>query len=356
MVGCVREPEELRVIAWPAFQSRTDNPYTYLLYTRIACLGVQVEDCSPLKLIFGRHHIWHVHWPESILNLPQPWKAVPLTLALQVFVKLSRLKGTKIVWTVHNLQSHDGLYPELESRLWHHFVTRLDGYIALTEGGRADALARHPSLRDRPGFVIPHGPYRAVYPDSVTRLEARSRLGLPRDARVLVWLGQVRPYKNLTHLIETFHHVPDSDTYLVVAGKPSTSELAQQVRQAAGRDARVLLHLDFIPDDEVQVYLRAADLVVLPYREVLNSGSAILALSFACPVLVCEQGAMAELQHSMGREWVHTYHGELRPETLREALDWALRTPRDLTRPFRELSWDTIARQTLAAYQEISAG
>jgi beta-1,4-mannosyltransferase len=99
--------------------------------------------------------------------------------------------------------------------------------------------------------------------------------------------------------------------------------------------------------------LRAADLVVLPYREILNSGSAILALSFARPVLVPAQGAMTELQRDMGREWVRTYPGELRPRTLADALHWARQTPRDPARLFPNMSWETIARQTLRAYLAI---
>lgn len=93
--------------------------------------------------------------------------------------------------------------------------------------------------------------------------------------------------------------------------------------------------------------------MVLPYREILNSGSAILALSFGRPLLVPAQGALCELAQRAGAAWVRTYIGELQPATIREALDWAAVTPRDPAQLFRELSWETIARQTLLAYQAI---
>lgn len=345
----------MRIIAWPAFRNRHDNPYNALLYTRLTGLGVEVEDFSPRKLLFGRHDVWHLHWPESVLNLPQTWLALPLVYTLVALLKFAKRRGTTIIWTVHNLRSHDRRYPRLESRLWRALVAHLDGYIALTEGGQAGALARFPSLRDRPGFIIPHGHYRAVYPDTVTRAEARARLGLPAEARVLGWLGQIRPYKNVAHLIATFRALPSPDTYLLIAGKPGSQELATEIRVAAQGDPRIRLALGFVPDDEVQVYLRAIDLVVLPYQEILNSGSAILALSFDRPVLVPDRGTMAELQRSVGAAWVRTYDGQLTPTMLRDALAWALATPRDLAALFRELSWEAIAGQTLTAYQTLSA-
>ncbi len=355
MSGQARQGKPLRVIAWPAFRNHGDNPYNSLLYSRLTPLGVRVVDFLPHKLLFGRHDVWHIHWPDAILNLPWRWLVRPLVYTFRLLLRLARRRGTKVVWTVHNLRAHEGRFPDLEARLWADLLAHLDGFIALTEGGRLTALERHPALGDRPGFVIPHGDYRPAYPDTLTRPEARARLGLPPDARVLLWLGQIRPYKNLPHLIATFRRLPDPDLRLVIAGKPAIPELARQVADAAAGDARVRTHLDFVPAGEVQVYMRAADLVVLPYREVLNSGSAILALSFARPILVPDRGALAELQRGVGPEWVRTYPGDLDPAALRAALAWALHAPRDHGRLFRELSWETIARQTLAAYRTISA-
>lgn len=358
MVGRGRTRGALRVVAWPAFINRHQNPYTSLLYGAMARLGVRVEDFLPWKLLLGRPDVWHIHWPESILNLRRRWLARPLAFLLRVLLRVARAHGVKIIWTVHNLQSHEGRYPALECRLWQTLVNQLDGFIALSEGGKRLVLRRYPPLRRRPGFVIPHGDYRAAYPNTITRAEARSRLDLPERARVVVSFGQVRPYKNLPHLIRTFGALAAPDTYLVVAGNPSGPDVAAEIRATAGDDPQIRLHLDFVAGEDVQIFLRAADLAVLPYREVLNSGSAILALSFACPILVPARGAMAELQRDMGWEWVRTYGGELRPETLREALGWALQARRDPARLLHESphrSWEAIARQTVAAYAAIGA-
>lgn len=350
-----RAEQPLRVIAWPAFVNRQQNPYNALLYGELAALGVRVDDFFPHRLLFGRYDIWHLHWPESILNLPRPWQALPLALVLRFLLRVARVRGIKIVWTAHNLQSHEGRYPRVEARLWQALLGQVDAFIALTELGKRQALRRFPVLRGRPAFVIPHGPYRSCYADTISPRQAREHLGLPPAARVIVSLGQIRPYKNLPHLIRTFRQLPDHSARLLIVGQADDPALVAELRAAAAGDPRVRLGLAFIPPDEMQIYLRAADLVALPYREVLNSGSALLALSFARPVLIPARGAMNELRQEMGNEWVRTYHGALHPTTLAEALRWATDIPRDPARLFPGLSWDMIALQTLRAYRTLDA-
>jgi glycosyltransferase involved in cell wall biosynthesis len=274
---------------------------------------------------------------------------------LVVVTAALRLRKTSLVWTVHNVRGHEQWHGRLATRMWRWFVQRVDGYIALTPAGRAAALERFPDLRDRPGFVIPHGDYRGEYPDVVTRTTARAALGLPPNARVVAFFGTIRPYKNLPVLLDAFRLIPDVHWRLIVAGQPATPELGARLVQAAADDPRIRLDLAFVPRDQVQFYLRAADLVVVPYREILNSGSALLALSFDRPVLVPERGAMAELRETAGPEWVRTYPGELTPATLVGAMAWATATPRDAGRLLRHLDWDVIARQTVAAYEAVTA-
>jgi len=240
--------------------------------------------------------------------------------------------------------------------MWRWFVGRVDATIALTVGGQRAVLGRFPALRRRPSFVVPHGHYRGAYPDSMTPAEARRDLALPPDARVVLFFGSVRPYKNVTELIAAFHGVADERWRLVVAGQPAGVDDAAALRGQAAGDGRIRLDLGFVPAERVQVYLRAADLVVLPYREVLNSGSALLALSFDRPVLVPERGAMAELAATAGEAWVRTYRDTLDAETLRAAMAWAGACPPVAARVRDALCWDAIARQTIHAYEAARGG
>jgi len=344
---------DLKVLASPAYKNKIINPYNFLLYSHMSKLGVVVRDFELNMLFLSSWDIWHLHWPEGYLNDPSIVRASVLTGGLLGLIQCLKLKGTKIVWTVHNLRAHEGYHPKLERKFWELFTELLDGYIVLSETGRLELLKRYPNLRDIPGFVIPHGHYRGVYPNAIPKEKARRLLNLPLDAVIVTFIGQIRPYKNVPHLIRTFSMLNDSDVYLVIAGKPSSYSLEEEILKLSRSCGRVKLYLEFIPPEKIQIFLNSADLVVLPYSEIFHSGTALLALSFNRPVLVPNRGAMYELQRAVGRRWVRVYEPELTPDTLEYAIDWALKTTRPREAPLSKFDWENIARETVNAYRII---
>src|SRR5207253_2551648 len=132
------------------------------------------------------------------------------------------------------------------------------------------------------------------------------------------FVGRIEPYKNALALVRAFRATEDPALRLVVAGAADESDAAELRAEAAG-DSRIRLRLERVADSDLQTYLKAADLVVLPYRRIMHSGSALLALSFGRPVLVPDQGSLAELRAHVGAEWLRLYRGELTGATLREA-------------------------------------
>jgi beta-1,4-mannosyltransferase len=203
--------------------------------------------------------------------------------------------------------------------------------------------------------VIPHGHYRTSYPAPLDPAEARHALGLDPEATVVALVGYVRAYKNVPRLIQAFRAMPDRGLVLVIAGESKSPELSAQIREAAAGDPRIRLDLRFLDEEQVHRYLSAADLVALPYREVLNSGSAILALSLDRPVLAPDAASIVELQETVRPDWVRTYSGELTAEHLGSALEWVRQTSRPSPAPLASLDWDRIAAATLAAYREVLA-
>jgi len=344
----------LRVLAWPGLAARRSNPYTWLLYSHLAPLGVTVEEFTPGRALRGGYDLLHLHWPEKAMSSawPLPLRAAGAGLALAA-VTAARRHGARVIWTAHNARPHESRHPGLERRFWSALVRRVDGVIHPSEAGRRLVEARFPELVPRASAVIPMGHFRGSYPDRLSRAEARAALGLPDGARVLTFLGLVRAYKNVPHLVRTVRELPGEvgDVVLLVAGATQPPALADEVAAAAGRDPRIRLALGHVPDDRVQHYLRAADLVVLPFRDITNSGTALLALSFERPVLVPALGAMGEVRDLVGDDWVRTYEGELTPALLARALEWAGR-PRPGSPDLEPLAWPRIAEQTLALYQE----
>jgi len=215
------------------------------------------------------------------------------------------------------------------------------------------AQDRHPQLRDLFGTVIPHGHYKEEYP--VGPNDLRQQLGIPQHARVLLFFGAIRDYKNIPGLMKAFQEWQQQDAVLIVAGYCRDARLETAVRKQAEKIPNLHLEIRYIPKDSVYRYFSASDLVVLPYREILNSGTALLALTFGKPVLVPRKGAMAELQNNVGNTWIFTYPDVLQADTLASAMEWARNTQRPSAPPIDSLCWDRIAAATLNAYEAILA-
>jgi glycosyltransferase involved in cell wall biosynthesis len=340
------------VLGWPAFDNKTGNPYTRLLYEAVERRGVSVADVSTARVLRGTADVLHVHWPEDALTYRSPVTAAAYVALELALMAAARVRGAALVWTIHDLTPHEAPHPGLAPLFWRGFLPMVDGYTTLTAHAAAAARARFPRLAARPGAVIPHGHYRPAYPAPTSRRRARAHWGLPPDGPVAAYVGRIRPYKNVPALLAAFRQM-DGDARLLVAGAPRTPALGDRVARAAAQDPRVRTCLRFVARAEMPFVLGAADLVVLPYEQVLHSGTALLALSFDRPVLVPRRGALPELQAEVGPEWVRTYEGRLTPATLRAALRWARTTDRPDRAPLADRDWGPLARDTVAFYRRV---
>jgi beta-1,4-mannosyltransferase len=343
----------MRALIFPDNGPKISNPYCDLLYRNMEQFGASTQGFTPSRAIFGKYEIFHLHWPEYYLA-QSATKAFVGTAGLLFSILWMRLRGTRIIWTAHNLHSHKLLYPSAERWFWKRLMPTLDGFIALTEFSVSQARAEFPMLRSTPAFVIPHGDYRASYPKTVSGAEARRKLGIPAGKSVVLFFGGIYAYKNVPHLMDTFLRADLQDAVLLIAGAPSSAQEGHELAELAIHDSRIQLHLRRIPDDEVQDFFAAADLAVLPFREILNSGSAVLALSFDRPVLVPALGSMPELQTRVGGDWVRTYTGELDAPELAAAIAWARNSQRPANPDLSDFDWGSIARDTVAVYKQLT--
>jgi beta-1,4-mannosyltransferase len=338
----------MRILAWPTQSQR--NPYPKLLYSNLGPT-VQVEEFSARKIL-ERYSVWHVHWPDELL-IGDPLYVLSRIARFLAAVDCLRMRGTKIVWTIHNCSSHEKLHPSLEAWFWRRFIPRVDGVISLSSSGLSNALESFPALRKIPKIIIPHGHYRDEYP--FRNRDARPMLGIPSDARVLLFFGQVRPYKNVETLVRVFREVTTDSALLDIVGHSDSSTLSEKILREASSDNRVRVRLEFLRPDELFAHASAADVVVLPYREILNSGSAILGLSLNRPILVPDLGAMGDLKADFGETWVRTFSGDLSKNILEGALDWAAQT-RPSTCPMpAKYEWESIGRETVRFYEMVAS-
>ncbi|HYN38815.1 MAG TPA: hypothetical protein VES39_06170, partial [Rhodospirillales bacterium] len=173
MTAADREQEPLNVVARPAFKDAAKKPYNFLLYGALQQLGVHVCEYSARHLLHDRVDIWHIHWPESLLETRSGSGAWMSALKYRILLHIAHRRGIKLIWTIHDLVPHDIVYPRIEWPFWHEVIRRVDGVIALTQRGLDLARDRYPHLQQIPAFVIPHGHFRDAYPKSVSRDDAR---------------------------------------------------------------------------------------------------------------------------------------------------------------------------------------
>lgn len=295
------EGRPLTVAQFPDF---TDgNPYQRNLVEALRDDGDEVvlggsEGYLPLLRTAYREgvDVVHLHWLNVYLYGASGLGTAVTTLLTAFQLVVLRLAGVPVVWTVHNVYTHDAPNPRLERwfRRWFaRFVCRrIVVHCPAAEDAVVDAYRLPDRARDRVVVVVPHGHFADNYPQTATREAARDRLSLPDDATVFLAFGMVRPYKQVPALVETFRAVAGPDDRLVVAGNPNRDWLERAVRERADGDPRVRLDLRFVPDDEVGDYFAAADAVVLPYRDILTSGSAVLAMSFGRAVVAPRIGCL----------------------------------------------------------------
>jgi glycosyltransferase involved in cell wall biosynthesis len=287
-------PYRLSLIAFPI----SGDSYTESFYPALSALGVEVR----AGVFAGRWLVTnlrdvdyaHVHWPSFLYGAPTRGSCLYRFSIFLFFLLLCRWRRIRLVWTVHNLYPHDRcVIPQLD-RLARRLLVRLAARFAI-HGRSAAAEVRRafPAAADRV-VLIDHGHWVDRFPRSMSRGAACSELGLSESGFVYLFVGLCKPYKNIHGLIRAFNALPGNDV-LVIAGKFQDPGYEAAIRAAiGGSPKRILLHAGFIPDERLQVYLLAANIVVAPYLDVLTSGTAMLALSFGRPVIAPRIGFLKD--------------------------------------------------------------
>ncbi|WP_123621922.1 glycosyltransferase family 4 protein [Halorubrum sp. CSM-61] len=214
--------------------------------------------------------------------------------AFLIDVALVSLLGVGVVRTVHNERHHEGLYPHTE-RIVNECVFAVADAITVKCGAAADAIAAAYRVPEADEIaVVPDGSFVAAYENDVSREAARRDLGIDDDAFVVLFFGLIREYKGVPDLVEAFAALDAPDAELWLVGNPHDDRTEAQVAALARSDPRIETRLEFVPDERIQYYLNAADVLALPYRRILNSGTAHLGLSYGRPVIAPAIGCLPE--------------------------------------------------------------
>jgi len=246
-------------------------------------LRQNARDVDLLHFQWTHYHYTTLNWLRSVLEL----------IKFVGKLVLARGLGYKIVWTMHNYMPHERTYPLLHYTERFLMARLAHAVIVHCEYGRY--LLRRKLLRRGNLFVIPLGDFGPYLPPNLARQAARERLGIAKEALVFYFFGSIRPYKQIPQLLREFATVTGANLRLIITGATLNDALRTEVQQLAACDSRVQTRLEYIPDAELAVYLGAADVAVFPYRDILGSGSVMLALSTGLPVIAPQVGGLAEL-------------------------------------------------------------
>ena len=304
------------------------NPYQGMLFA-----GLDSVDAYPVAVADVVAHLenravsavpgtLNIHWTTPILQYAAgPYRAAIELDRFSAALHKFRAAGGRLVWTLHNVLPHEAKHVWAETQLAQLLADRADAIHALAEitARQASEVLR---LDPRKVVVIEHSSYLGRYPQWISREAARAQLGFGPDDKVLVALGGIRPYKGLGRLLDVFHELADEDPalQLLVAGKPAQTQETAGLERRCEQSPRVRSEFSHVPDDQLQVWFGAADLAVLPYSRILNSGVFWLAQTFGLPIVGPRTGALLDLADEPHVRLFNPRDDRSLKETLRAAV------------------------------------
>jgi D-inositol-3-phosphate glycosyltransferase len=275
--------------------------------------------------------------------------------------------GKKIALTAHNVNqakrdSKDSLLNRITLRIQY----KLCDHVFVHTHKMKSELCQDFGVAEKKVTVIRH-PINDAFPDtSLTPREAKQKLGLRDDERTIIYFGRIRPYKGIEYLLDAFRLlvVKRPDYRMILAGEPKkgSEEYLREIQQKAIREfaeGQVIQRIQFIPDEDMELYLKAADVLVLPYKEIFQSGVLFLAYSYGLPVVatdvgsfreeiiegstgfLCKPGDVASLAATLEKYFASDLYYELKSRR-QEIREYARRVH----------SWDAVAELTRKAYEE----
>ncbi|NBD26338.1 glycosyltransferase family 4 protein [Paenibacillus glycinis] len=332
------------VYMWP--KTSPHNKYSELLTNSIEQNGLQVEHYDQKAMFKPRRgDIVHLHWPSNSYTA----SAFPLTVVKSLFFALLLLAyrcfGMRLFWTVHNVWPHTGK-SGWDKLMRKYILTVCHEAFVMSESVKAEVAATF-GVPASKLVVTPHGHYVNAY--ARKGKDIRKQFGIAPDSFLFLFIGRINPYKGVDQLVEAYAQLGQGGCELLVAGHVDAGYDLGFIDRV--NDGTIHLYPQFVDDLELADYLEAADVIVLPYKQITTSGSAILALSHKKPVVAPRLGALGEYVS----EGCGILYDPDDPEGLLKALRLSMEmdakeTEMHIAAKLRELDWGRIAGKMIQIY------
>jgi glycosyltransferase involved in cell wall biosynthesis len=304
----------------------------------------------------ARPRVFHILWNNRVELFDRT-----------VLMLLYRALGKRLVLTVHNVNAgardgSDGPLNRISLRIQYALADHLFVHTELMR----EQLETGFGVPSSKATVIPFGINETVSSTGMTREEARSEIGLSLADEVILFFGNIAPYKGLEYAIQAMVRLSGArpNARLVIAGRPKTAgdywlSISEAIRETGLRH-RILAHTEFVPDEHIEAYFKAADVLVLPYTHVFQSGVLFLGYHFGLPAVVSDGG---ELRSAVVDGITGFVCRPRDAEDLQVTLEKYFRSPlyqnleqrRPQIRQFMSArhSWDRVAEETSKVYRSL---
>lgn len=234
--------------------------------------------------------IFHIQWENKFIIFDR--------IFLGFYYKML---GKKVVFTAHNIdtQAREGKSSLINRMTLKFFYWVVDNIIVHTQGMQQELIANFKVEKNKIK-IIPHGINNRVSKKGISQEDARSKIGISVNSKVILFFGYIRPSKGLDLLLQSLERLvkDDSNYLLIVAGSTELySDYFAQVENFVLQNSlssNVLFQICFVPDSAVEQYFMAADCLVLPYRTIFQTGVIFLSYRFGLPVIVTDVGQLRD--------------------------------------------------------------
>lgn len=281
-----------------------------------------------------------------------------------------KLAGKKIALTAHNVNegtrdSNDSVLNRLTLGIQYRLA---DHIFVHTEKMKTELVAEF-RIPESTVTVIPYGLNNAVPETQLTPEEAKQRLGIKAGERTIMFFGNIAPYKGVEYLVAAFQQILtwNRGYRLMIVGrvKKGCENYWKQIQQMFADDdsrERMILKIGFIPDEEVELYFKAADVLALPYKHIFQSGVLFLGYRFGLPLIAADVGSLREeiIEGETGflfRPGDAMHLAETIETYFASSLYQELASRRQQIRDYAEQrhSWDGVAQMTRDVYAQLLA-
>jgi len=233
--------------------------------------------------------LFHIQWLNKFTHFDRT--------ILNIYYKIL---GKKLIFTAHNI--NEGVRDEndtLLNRVTLRFMYKIVDHIIVHTNKMKFQLIEDFNIIENKVVVIPHGILNIAAKTELTGIQARNKLHLKGGEKVILFFGIITPYKGLEYLLLALVNLKEkyNDLRLIIAGKIECQEYWEKIQKIIDKHNLkdyIIKKIEFIPDEEIEVYCKSADALILPYKNIFQTGVLFLSYYFGLPVIASDVGSLRE--------------------------------------------------------------